>query len=91
MPQVVLAERNVIVYDGTNNAVVGGCRQFGTTSISEFFFCLRIFIVDPLDFQLYHEETNNLVTENDPGIIQTGRYFVCSTGMIYFLTVTDRL
>ena len=85
MPQVLLATRNVVVYDGTNNAVVGGCRQFGTTSIAEFFFCLRMFIVNPTDFQLYHEETNNYVAENDAEIIQTGKYYVCSTSMIDFL------
>ena len=79
MPRINLANRNVIVYDGTNNTVVGGYHQFGTTSIFEFFFCLRLFISDPSEFQLYHQESEGYVTREDEGILQTGNYFVAST------------
>ena len=81
MPQVTLATRNVFVYDGTTGALVGGCRQFGTTSIAEFFFSLRLFIVAPTDFQLYHSETNQYVTAEQQGNLQLGTYIVCSLGI----------
>jgi hypothetical protein len=89
MPRVQLATRNVFVYDGTNNAIVGGCRQFGSTSIVEFFFCLRLFIVTPVDFQLYHEEVDEYVTQNDQGNIQPGTYFVSSISKPLFAHTVD--
>jgi len=78
MPQVTLATRNVFVYDGVTGALVGGCRQFGTTSIAEFFFSLHLFIVAPADFQLYHADTNQYITADDQGNLQLGTYIVCS-------------
>jgi hypothetical protein len=83
MPQVQLATRNVFVYDGTNNTIIGGCRQFGTTSVAEFFFCLRLFIVTPVDFQLYRDE-GDYVTQNDQGNIEAGNYFVSSISKSLF-------
>ena len=79
MPRFSLADRNVFVWDRTSNTVVGGCRQFGSTSISEFFFCLRLFISDPVDFQLYHQENDSYVTQADGGNILIGNYFVVSS------------
>jgi hypothetical protein len=81
MPRINLANRNVIVYDSTQNTVVGGCHQFGTTSIAEFFFCLAFFISEPSEFQLYHQESGGYFTRADEGILQTGNYFVASTSL----------
>ena len=80
MPQVTLAQRNVFVYesDGTTRTLVGGCHQFGTTTIAEFFFCLRLFIVTPAEFQLYHEESTQYIAADDAGNLQLGNYIVCS-------------
>jgi hypothetical protein len=89
MAQVRLATRNVFVYDGTNNAIIGGCRQFGTTSIAEFFFCIRLFVVTPVDFQLYHEEVDDYVTQNDQGNIQPGNYFLSSISKPLFGNLVD--
>src|SRR5947207_15959245 len=83
MPRVQLATRNVFIYDGTTDTVVGGCRQFGTTSIAEFCLCLRLFIVSPVDFQLYHHDTGDYVTQNDHGHIQTGDFVISSTYMTF--------
>ena len=83
MPRVQLAARNVFIYDGTTDTVVGGCRQFGTTSTAEFFFCLRLFIVSPVDFQLYHQDTGDYVTQNDQGNIPTGDFVISSTCMTF--------
>lgn len=44
-----------VFYDSTN-IIIGGCRQFGATSISEFFFC-----VNPTDYQLSHRDTGDYV------------------------------
>lgn len=87
MPQVMLADRNVFVYDGTTRTLVGGCHQFGTTSIAEFFFCLRFFIVAPADFQLYHEEDAQYITSDDQGDLQLGNYVVCSLGTFWLSLV----
>jgi hypothetical protein len=81
MPRISLAPRNVFVYDGTNNTIVGGCHQFGTTSISEFFFCLNFFITTPTNYQLFHQETGEYIKQDDGGNLQTGNYFIATTSM----------
>src|SRR4030095_9587950 len=80
MPRVNLATRNVFVYDATNNAIVAGCRQFGTTSVSEFYYCLNFFFVTPLprQYQLFHRETSSYLAPDDVSPLPIGNYVVCS-------------
>lgn len=81
MPRVGLAARNVFVYDETNNTTVADCRQFGSTTISEFFYCLNFF-VGPIDgeYQLFHRETSSYLARDDANILPIGTYFVVSLG-----------
>ena len=73
----------------SNNTLVGGCRQFGTTSKTESFSVL--FIVTLKDFQLHLEETNQYVMRNDQGNINPGKYIVSSLSMAYFFSMSDHL
>jgi hypothetical protein len=79
MPQVSLAVRNVLVYDGINNTVVAGCRQFGTLTASEFYASLAICFVSPTSdqYQLWHQESSSYLPRNAQPIA-VGTYFVAS-------------
>ena len=81
MPWVALAVRNVFVHDATSDAVVAGCRQFGSTTIAEF-FCLNFIFTNPVqgNFRLFHRETATYVTPTSPGLLQLGNYAVASMG-----------
>jgi hypothetical protein len=77
MPDITLAARNVLVYDGTCNTIVAGFRQFGTTSGSELYFCLNLCFVSPASnhYQLYHEESRSYLAR-DGNPVPTGNYTV---------------
>ena|SRR5436190_19910859 len=91
MPRVNLATRNVFVYDATNNAIVAGCRQFGSTSISEFYYCLNFFFVTPApgQYQLFHRETSSYLELNDANPLAIGNYIVCSLNAKCLTVRTD--
>jgi hypothetical protein len=80
MPRVSLATRNVFVYDAINDAIVAGCRQFGSTTISEFYYCLNFFFVTPApgQYQLFHRETSSYLALNDASPLPIGNYIVCT-------------
>jgi hypothetical protein len=90
MPKVSLAVRNVLVYDGTNNTVVAGCRQFGTLTASEFYACLAIcFVSPPLNqYQLWHQESNLYLPRNAQPIA-VGTYFVASFSSAPILNISE--
>ena len=82
MPQVNLAVRNVFVYDGVTSEIVAGCRQFGSTSISEFYYCLDLLFITPPSgqYQLFHRETSVYLATDNGGTLPIGNYVVCSRG-----------
>lgn len=87
MPQISLAVRNVLVYDGTNNTVVAGCRQFGTLTASEFYDRLAICFVSPVpnQYQLWHQESSSYLPRNVQPI-PMGTYFVASFSKLPYST-----
>jgi len=82
MPQVSFAVRNVFVYDGVTNQIVAGCRQFGNTSIPEFYECLDLLFVSPAagQYRLFHRDTGTYLANDSLGALPIGNYVVCSQG-----------
>jgi hypothetical protein len=86
MPQVVLEERNVFIYDAsvTPPTIVAGCHQFDNqpTSNSELYMCLSICFREPRqgEFRLMAEDQSLL--PNDGGTLRTGNYFVVTSGLL---------
>jgi hypothetical protein len=55
-------------------------RQFGSTTVAEFFFCLNFIFANPVrdNFRLFHRETSTYVTSASQGLLQLGNYDVVS-------------
>ena len=87
MPQILLEERNVFIYDATVTppTLVAGCRQFDNqpTTNSELYMCLSICFREPREgeFRLMAELDQSLLP-NDGGILRTGNYFVVTSGLL---------
>ena len=87
MPQISLAPRNVLVFDGTTSPpnLVAGFHQFGYTTNAEFYSSLDLCFQQPVRAQYQLRSDSGTLVQNDENVLPLGNYFVVSISAIPIL------